>query len=382
MLIRRADKLTATTDPNSPYSNAFYPVAEPSPCWNHWNDISWPTHAQPFETFDSCHIANDSRTRQSYDANENQQYHEYALYQWSLAKSSANDFYRYLSTHPQPFTKYQSTQEIQPSGLSFYQHQSTQETSSEIPGLISCETDRDISPFISEAFGLKEKDQYFGPLPDDGAATNSTQYDFSAWNEDQYPESALYQSSQNVGSAMPGVIQLDHDKDERTESIQLYSTNQERPYKCDISTCSKTFTRQWNLARHKRQTHFANLLQCDINQCSKIFKAREFLANHQRRVHATEECFRSPSHLNIHQAVHNTERSFRCAIGTCSKTFVYRRGLKRHQKRTHLETPILRCDINECPKTFKVREYLIAHQRRMHSTGNPAQHKENSGREG
>ncbi|PCG88501.1 hypothetical protein PENOC_110710 [Penicillium occitanis (nom. inval.)] len=88
--------------PNSPYSNAFYPLAKPSPYGNHCNDISWPTHVQPFETFDSCHIENHFRT-QSYSVAQNQPVHSTEQTYQSLGNTAKlKEHEQHVQTGEQP----------------------------------------------------------------------------------------------------------------------------------------------------------------------------------------------------------------------------------------------------------------------------------------
>jgi hypothetical protein len=61
-----------------------------------------------------------------------------------LVSSSAVNFYQYWSTHPHPFTE----------------HQSTQETSSEVPGFISSETDQHLSPFPDDEIANESEVQH------------------------------------------------------------------------------------------------------------------------------------------------------------------------------------------------------------------------------
>lgn len=199
-----------------------------------------------------------------------------------------------------------------------------------------------------------EQRQHFGTLSDSRTDSRLPHPDGLNLldNEDQKRE-----------SAMPGVIQLDHKNDERTESIQLSYTIQERSYPCGIDRCSKSFPSRYNLRRHQRCTHVTTTVQCDIDKCSRTFAAREYLIEHQKRMHATE-------------------KPFRCDVGECSKTFASRQDLQTHQRlhahptkhqksTSHSIEWSLQCGISECSKTFRRRCDLTRHQQRTHATEKP-----------
>ena len=51
----------------------------------------------------------------------------------------------------------------------------------------------------------------------------------------------------------------------------------ERPYKCDVPNCGKSFAEKSGLKRHRETHNEAKLHKCNFPGCDKSFKSREYL---------------------------------------------------------------------------------------------------------
>ncbi|XP_051576730.1 zinc finger protein 574-like [Myxocyprinus asiaticus] len=148
---------------------------------------------------------------------------------------------------------------------------------------------------------------------------------------------------------------------------------EERPqFPCSI--CTKRFSSQIRLLRHRRTTHTTERrFKCNI--CGKPFKKQIHLRNHLR-THTGErpfQCsvcgktFSSLANLSRHGLTHTGVRPYRCDI--CHKAFSQSSNLRQHRQHLHSNATPLPCP--DCSATFIRPAKLIAH-RFLHHPGSPA----------
>ncbi|KAF5297330.1 hypothetical protein FQA39_LY12169 [Lamprigera yunnana] len=216
----------------------------------------------------------------------------------------------------------------------------------------------------------------------------------------------------------------------------------EKPYKCDISDCSRAFTTMGHLNVHKKkheerrveislknvcgiyetkwpsQSHMRTYTgekpyKCDISDCSRAFTTMGHLNVHKKKhegqgvkkqlQHVCCVCGKkcpSQSHLTAHMRTHTGEKPYKCDISGCSRAFTTMGHLNVHKKkhegqgvmkqlhvccvcgkkcpsqshltahmRTHTGEKPYKCDISGCSRAFTTMGHLNVHKKKHEGQG-------------
>ena len=132
-----------------------------------------------------------------------------------------------------------------------------------------------------------------------------------------------------------------------THHLSRHSSD--RPYKCPIRGCNKTFKSKKSLKTHKSPSHssFQTIQLYECNSC-------DFITN-------------SKPKLSIHQNIHSEDKQFECQL--CHEWFNSEHVLDVHRLQTHPNKHFF-CDFPDCGKSFSSNQYLKVHKNNTHFNDN------------
>ena len=134
----------------------------------------------------------------------------------------------------------------------------------------------------------------------------------------------------------------------------LLSHTGERPFKCNVENCGKSYARQAHLVRHTTNAHSSQKKNEEKSfkcmQCIATFSNKYSLKKHWSKCHGNDK-------LNVKQ--------FPC--DQCQQSFSRRQSLKIHRARLHpdLEKPKYGCEV--CGKLFLYPKQMATHMKRQHA---------------
>lgn len=140
-------------------------------------------------------------------------------------------------------------------------------------------------------------------------------------------------------------------------------------YVCTEANCSKAYSTQVDLTRHKKNHHqmFAlNRFMCA--SCAKVFPNQSRLDQHERihngqrpfacQFEGCQWAFRTSSKLRRHERSHKGDRRYVCHV--CGKSYLRPDHLKEHVEIIH-KNQKLACPIDHCTARFTQKPSLAAH---------------------
>ncbi|XP_054167590.1 zinc finger protein 91-like [Oppia nitens] len=155
----------------------------------------------------------------------------------------------------------------------------------------------------------------------------------------------------------------------------------DRPFKCDIDGCDRSYDKSSVLQHHKRTVHLNKTVRpknliCDWVGCGKQFSYEFQLTDHKRTKHTGERPFKcqqcdnsfaTTSYLTAHVKASHAERKYKCTYDGCDKAFYKPHPLAEHLLRHQglYEKPF-KCDSVGCGKSFTQKDGLEKHKRREH----------------
>ena len=138
-------------------------------------------------------------------------------------------------------------------------------------------------------------------------------------------------------------------------------------YTCDI--CGKSFTYHNTLKLHKLHHAGERPFKCTVPNCGKSYLSSSHLKGHITAVHSGEKKFVCPvcnkrfpyeHSLKTHMPLHTDQREFICCV--CSKGFVTQGALRSHEALHEPNQGSYQC--KECGKTYRTPNQLRGHERR------------------
>mmetsp|Transcript_1464 Transcript_1464/g.4744 ORF Transcript_1464/g.4744 Transcript_1464/m.4744 type:complete len:346 (+) Transcript_1464:2458-3495(+) len=150
----------------------------------------------------------------------------------------------------------------------------------------------------------------------------------------------------------------------------------ERPFRCSVPGCEKTFARSDNLKRHtmSHRPESERPLACRFEGCEKRFvtnqkRNRHELLHKQSRPFVCSICdqaFTKKNLLKAHTTEHTGLAPYQCPVDSCTKRFRYPQELRRHQERRHPSSPRYTCERNGCQEKFYTFSEMRKHRKLAH----------------
>lgn len=195
----------------------------------------------------------------------------------------------------------------------------------------------------------------------------------------------------------------------RRHRDRIHATH--KPYKCDVKNCHRTFSKEYLIRKHKRESHHAALnvvrksfilmgkpehVTCCC-MCEFEITTQEELEQHVKEAHPNPEPKKHPGECGfecqyclrrfqkkgsfyLHFAdkeydedvVRRKQIRVRCRVPcvchTCGKTFPSRNNLYIHEQRVHpIETPF-KCHVEGCKAKYSLKSALAYHLKENHQT--------------
>ncbi len=120
----------------------------------------------------------------------------------------------------------------------------------------------------------------------------------------------------------------------------------ERPYKCPVEGCGKTFPHRANVYQHKR-SHLLTRIKCTYPGCKMIFSRKQNLDAHYRVVHLEDD-------------------SHKCTVPGCGKLFTNMVGLRSHIERHASSKKLYYCKFAACKGIQFPSKYALDQHRFKH----------------
>lgn len=162
-----------------------------------------------------------------------------------------------------------------------------------------------------------------------------------------------------------GQVLEDGDADGGQDKIVLGDADK-RIYTCSV--CNKVFDRPYRLTRHL-QIHDPNRPRVTCQVCDRSFTRLDTLENHIKSMHSDERPYRcqyssceksfaTQSALINHLKVHTDGKPYKCL--ECDSSFTLLLEYKQHVRQAHANTENLRC--SDCYRVFSDTENLERHR--------------------
>ncbi|CAG2171959.1 unnamed protein product [Oppiella nova] len=154
------------------------------------------------------------------------------------------------------------------------------------------------------------------------------------------------------------------------------SSDDDRPFQCDVNDCRNAFRSKEHLRQHKLSLHpevlpNVNWIECTAPGCDYRTKSSNVFFKHKRRhtlpfvCHLCDRRFATPKPLEVHIRLHSGVKEHVCPH--CSKAYGPRKSLMAHIQRSHSQHVFV-CEYDDCDKQFASEAQLRQHRLRVHDS--------------